>query len=84
MDDIKRAGKAIVDGIPEQFRMRYRKRAMEAPVSYPAAVATKCLDCCGWSYKEVQLCPVEACPLHALRARLFASRSEKDAVTSAA
>lgn len=27
----------------------------------------KCLDCCGGSMKEVELCPAEKCPLHKWR-----------------
>jgi hypothetical protein len=30
-------------------------------------VREKCLDCCGGQPKEVRLCEIEACPLHALR-----------------
>lgn len=31
------------------------------------AIRAKCLDCCCWSYKEVDLCPATQCPLHPFR-----------------
>ena len=30
-------------------------------------IRNKCLDCCGGSSKEVELCPIEKCPLHKWR-----------------
>ena len=29
------------------------------------AIRKKCLDCCAGQEKEVKLCPIEDCPLHA-------------------
>lgn len=31
------------------------------------AIRRKCLDCCAGQEKEVKLCPIEDCPLHAYR-----------------
>ena len=31
------------------------------------AIRAKCFSCSGDSYKEIKLCPVQKCPLHALR-----------------
>lgn len=31
------------------------------------AIRLKCLDCCGDSYKEVELCPVSQCNLYPFR-----------------
>lgn len=31
------------------------------------AMKMKCLDCCGWQRKEVELCPIRHCPLWAYR-----------------
>ena len=31
------------------------------------AIKIKCLDCCGWQRKEVDLCPSKDCPLWAYR-----------------
>lgn len=40
----------------------------ETPIYTPMkAMRRKCLDCCCGSPKEVELCPVTACPLYAYR-----------------
>ena len=31
------------------------------------AIRVKCLNCCGWSRKEVELCTAEDCPLYHFR-----------------
>lgn len=31
------------------------------------AIRAKCLECCCHQAKEVRLCPIESCPLHAYR-----------------
>lgn len=37
------------------------------------AIRQKCIDCCGGSYKEVELCHLEDCPLFPYR---FGKRPE--------
>ena len=70
--DVEEAGRKILEAIPERVRERYRRRAMEAPTSYRAAVSLKCLECQGWEYKEVQRCQQVICSLWEIRSRLFA------------
>lgn len=36
-------------------------------MSKAAALKAKCLDCCGWVRKEVEVCKIEACPLWRFR-----------------
>lgn len=72
--DVKRAGQAILEGIPEELRERYRRRALAAARSWPSAVFLKCMDCCCWDRKEVQRCAIVECSLHAQRTRLFRPR----------
>lgn len=79
MNEIQKAGQDIVDGIPKGFQQRYRKRAMEAPTSYPAAILMKCLDCCAWEYGEIRECHVVACSLHRLRGLLVDRAAKKQA-----
>ena len=79
MNEIEKAGQDIVDGIPKSFQQRYKKRAMEAPNSYPSAILMKCLDCCAWEYGEVKECHMVACPLHMLRGRLVDRAAKKQA-----
>jgi hypothetical protein len=69
--DVEAAGRAILEAIPERVRERYRRRAMEAPTSYRAAVFLKCLECQGWEYKEAQRCHQVLCALWEIRTRLF-------------
>jgi len=77
--ELEKAGLAIVEGIPKEVRERYRRRAMLAPKSFNEAVKLKCLDCCGWYYKEAKACHIVACPLHAIRARVFGLDSAREA-----
>ena len=70
--DVEEAGRKILEAIPKRVRDRYRRRAMEAPVSYRAAVSLKCMECQTWEYKEVQRCDQALCPLWEIRSRLFA------------
>jgi hypothetical protein len=69
--DVEAAGRAIVEAIPERVRERYRRRAMQAPTNYRAAVFLKCLQCSEWEYKEAQRCRQVLCPLWEYRAKLF-------------
>ncbi len=57
-------GKAIKEfasKVPDIYRDNYSK-AMSGK-SRAAAVKAKCLDCCCWQRKEVQLCTAVTCPL---------------------
>ncbi|MFH1833383.1 MAG: hypothetical protein ABH877_00040 [bacterium] len=74
---MKKAGLAILEGIPEELRERYRRRALAAPKSWPSAVYLKCLGCCCWDRKEVQRCEIVECSLHAQRTRLFRPKVSK-------
>jgi hypothetical protein len=82
--DVKKAGEAILEGIPEELRERYRRKAMAAPRSKSAAVYLKCLDCCCWDRKEVQRCAIVGCSLHAQRTRLFRPPASKSKAASEA
>ena len=41
-----------------------QKRICQNPVK---AIRQKCLDCSGWSYTEVELCPLTECSLYPFR-----------------
>lgn len=74
--DEKAAAEAILAGIPKQFHGDLARRVKLAPKSYAAAVFLKCMDCCAWNRKEVQLCRVIACSLYPHRTRLFKPRGD--------
>ena len=78
------AVQAVIDGIPEPFRERYKRRAMKVASSGTAAIFLKCLDCCGWEYGEVQRCEDVTCSLHARRTKIFfrSSAQEKELKTA--
>lgn len=57
--------KAFAHQMPKNYRLNYL-RAMSG-TSRAAAVKAKCLDCCCWQRKEVQLCTASTCPLHPYR-----------------
>lgn len=52
---------------PPKYRNLYR-RAWTAK-SRKAAIRAFCLECVGWSEKEVRLCTAPACPLYEFRLR---------------
>lgn len=51
--------------IPSLYVKVYRK-AMTGK-SKAAGIKAKCLDCCCWQRKEVELCPAPDCPLYPYR-----------------
>ena len=55
----------FVRKVPSIYRDNYIKAMSGA--SRAAAIKAKCLDCCCWQRKEVQLCTSTACPLHPYR-----------------
>jgi len=48
----------------ESSQRPHATKKVTGPLS---AIRAKCLDCSGWSPKEVELCPIGACPLYAYR-----------------
>ena len=76
--NVEEAGEAILADIPQRLQGSLRRRALQAPTSYPAAVYLKCMDCCAFDRKEVQLCHQEGCPLYPLRTRLFKPRGKAE------
>ncbi len=57
--------KKRLEDCPRKFRDLYR-RAWSGN-SRKAAVRAHCLECVGWSAKEVALCTAPACPLYEFR-----------------
>jgi len=51
--------------IPPKFRGHYEK-GMEGK-SRKAAIRAQCLECCGWSAKEVRNCTTTDCTLYKFR-----------------
>ena len=68
--------KALVAAVPIKYQMRYGK-TLKGTAPFRVAIATKCLDCCGWhatqegpdgeSVKMINNCLVRGCPLWAYR-----------------
>ena len=57
---------------PRPATARYEKSALLAHQQPRAAIKLKCLDCCGWEYREAKRCEIRSCPLWALNRRIFA------------
>lgn len=51
--------------IPPKFRGHYEKGILGK--SRKSAIRAQCLECCGWSSKEVRCCTSTDCTLHKFR-----------------
>ena len=52
--------------VPEMYRNAFQK-ALAGKVSPRQAIKQKCLDCCCFQRKEVELCNIKTCPLYAYK-----------------
>ena len=64
--------------IPKLYRGIYNKAV--AGKSRKAAMHAQCLECCGWSIKEVFLCTSPQCPLYPYRPKPRVSQEAPQSV----
>jgi hypothetical protein len=57
---------------PRHLRKRYQKASEDSQKGlYRASVKLKCLDCCGWTYRDAKSCQMVSCALWGHNRRIF-------------
>lgn len=62
----------------DKVTKRYSKLAKRTKVSPIAAIKLKCIECCGWEFKEARACEINTCPLWQMNRRAFKVPKEED------
>jgi hypothetical protein len=65
IEDCKKIS-AYVSRVPRLYRRAFQK-SLDGKSSPRQAIKQKCLDCCCFQRKEVDLCGIETCPLYAYK-----------------